>query len=376
MTVLLLLFTSAALSGMVLILLSNLLALPGLRESDASGIVSSVSVLVPARNEAAVIGSAVRCLLQQSYPCLEFLILDDSSEDCTERAALEASGNDNRLRVFRGRPIPGGWLAKNWACHQLAGEASGEILIFSDADVHWHPRAAAALLSELGRTGADMLAIMPSQKTVSWAERLCVPLMAFAIHAYLPALAVHCTRYPLLAAANGQCIAFRRSAYIRLGGHASVRDNILDDIGLARRAKGAGLALRMAEAHGFITCRMYRDWRTVREGYAKNIFAGFGGAAGLIAATVFHWLVFLVPWGLLGAGFTGAAVPWHPFWALILICAGVFVRALTAWRTGQRVGDALLMPISVLLMTAIAAQSLWWHWRHGGPLWKGRRAVP
>jgi len=85
----------------------------------------------------------------------------------------------------------------------LAGEASEEILIFADADVHWHPRAAAALICELSRSGADMLAIMPSQKTVSWAERLCVPVMAFAIHAYLPAVAVHRTRYPLLAAANG-----------------------------------------------------------------------------------------------------------------------------------------------------------------------------
>lgn len=376
MTVLLLIVASAALSGMVLILLSNLLAFPGLGDSNASGIVASVSVLVPARNEAAVIGSTVSCLLQQTYPYLEILILDDSSEDCTARAALEASGNDNRLRVFGGSPIPGGWLAKNWACHQLAGEASGEILIFADADVHWQSRAVAALICELSRSGADMLAIMPSQKTVSWPERLCVPLMAFAIHAYLPAVAVHRTRYPLLAAANGQCIAFRRSAYIRLGGHASVRDSILDDVGLARRAKRAGLTLRMAEAHGLITCRMYRDWRTVREGYAKNILAGFGGAAGLIAATVFHWVVFLVPWGLLGSGFMGAAVPWHPFWALLLVCAGVFVRALTAWRTGQRVGDALLLPVSVLLMTAIAAQSLWWHWRYGGPLWKGRRAVP
>lgn len=376
MTVLLLILASVALSGMVLILLSNLAAFPGLRDCNAAGIAASVSVLVPARNEAAVIGATVRSILQQSYPCRELLILDDGSEDGTERAALEASGNDNRLRIFRGDPIPGGWLGKSWACQQLAGEASGEILIFADADVRWHDRALAALLCELERSGADMLAVMPSQKTVSWTERLCVPLMAFAIHAYLPAVAVHRTSFPLLAAANGQCIALRRTAYDRLGGHASVRDNILDDIGLARRAKRAGLTLRMAEANGLITCRMYRDWRTVREGFAKNVLAGFGGTAGLLAATVFHWVVFLVPWGLLIVGFSGTDVPWHPYWALLLVCAGIFVRALTAWRTGQRAGDAPLLPVSVLLMTVIAAQSLWWRWRFGGPLWKGRRAVP
>ena len=376
MTALLLILATAALSGMVLILLSNLMAFPGLRDCNAAGIAASVSVLIPARNEAAVIGPTVRSILQQSYPCRELLILDDGSEDGTERAVLETSGNDSRLRIFRGDPIPCGWLGKSWACHQLAGEASGEILIFADADVRWHEHALAALLCELERSSADMLAVMPSQKTVSWPERFCVPLMAFAIHAYLPAIAVHRTSFPMLAAANGQCIAVRRTAYDWLGGHASVRDNILDDIGLARRAKRAGLTLRMAEANGLITCRMYRDWRTVREGFAKNILAGFGGIAGLLAATVFHWVVFLVPWGLLIVGISGTDVPWHPYWALLLVCAGIFVRGLTACRTGQRAGDAPLLPVSVLLMTVIAAQSLWWHWRFGGPLWKGRRAVP
>ena len=131
MTALLLILASVALSGMILILLSNLAAFPSLRDCNAAGIAASVSVLVPARNEAAVIGGTVRSILQQSYPCRELLILDDGSEDGTERAALEASGNDNRLRIVRGDPIPGGWLGKSWACHQLAGEASGEILIFA-----------------------------------------------------------------------------------------------------------------------------------------------------------------------------------------------------------------------------------------------------
>ena len=131
----------------------------------------------------------------------------------------------------------------------------------------------------------------------------------------------------------------------------------------------------MAEADGLITCRMYRDWQSVRDGYAKNVLAGFGGPAGLIAGTLFHWVVFLAPWGLLGLGFAGMHVPWHPYWALLLVCAGLFVRAISAWRTRQRAADALLLPIAVLLMTGIAAQSLWWRWRYGGPLWKGRRAV-
>ncbi len=375
MTALLLVFASAALSAMILILLSNLRSFPGLNGANPSGSAAKVSVLVPARNEAGVIGASVHSLLRQSHSRLELLVLDDDSDDGTDKAAVEASKNDERMRIIRGEPIPDGWLAKNWACQQLAELAVGEILVFADADVHWQPHALDSLLYELVRTDANMLAVMPTQRTESWPERLCVPLMALAIHAYLPAVAVHRSNHPLLAAANGQCIAFNRAAYDSIGGHAAVRGNILDDIGLARRAKRAGLRLRMVEADGLITCRMYTDWQSVREGYAKNMLAGFGGAAGLIAGAVFHWVVFLVPWALLGLGFAGVSVPWHPFWALFLVCATLLVRGISSWRTGQRVGDALLLPVSVLLMTVIAGQSLWWHWRHGGPIWKGRRAV-
>lgn len=376
MTALLLSIASAALLGMFLILLSNLLFFPDLKEGNVFERNVGVSVLIPARNEAAVIGESVRSLLRQTHSRMELLILNDNSDDGTERVAIEASGNDHRLQVIPGKPVPRGWLAKNWACQQLAEQASGETLVFADADVIWQPRALDALLWELKRTGGDMVAVMPTQQTVSWPERLCVPLMALAIHAYLPAVAVHHTNHPLLAAANGQCIAFRRAAYDSLGGHASVRDSILDDVGLARRVKRVGLRLRMAEADGLIACRMYRNWKTVREGYAKNILSGFGGIAGLFASTVFHWVVFIVPWGLLGLGFAGGQVPWHPYWAALLVFSGVLIRAISAWRTGQRAGDAILLPISVLLMTGIAVQSAWWHWRYGGPLWKGRRAVP
>lgn len=151
---------------------------------------------------------------------------------------------------------------------------------------------------------------------------------------------------------------------------------MLDDVGLARLAKKAGLRLRMAEADGLITCRMYRDWLSVRDGFAKNILAGYGNAAGLVVGTVFCCLVFLAPWILLGLGFARANVPGHPLWALMLIATGLVVRGLTAWRIGQQVGDALLLPVSELLMTCIAAQALWWQLRYGGLMWKGRRTVP
>lgn len=321
-----------------------------------------VSVLIPARNEAAVIGDTVRALLAQTYTQCEVLVLDDQSSDGTAECALAAAAGDSRLRVLSGKLLPDGWLGKNWACRQLAEAAEGETLIFTDADVRWEPEAVALLLGEMAARNADLLSVWPTQQTETWAERLVVPLMALAIIGYLPLPAVHHLPWPIFAAANGQCLAFRRPAYEAVGGHAAVRDQVVEDVALARRIKAARLKLRLADGQRQINCRMYSGWPEVRDGFAKNILAGHGGSvAFLLLSTVFHWIVFVLPWLL-----------WPLDWRFgLLAAAGVAVRAMSAAATKQRIGDALLMPASSLLMTAIAFRSIAWHYR-GGPRWKGR----
>jgi chlorobactene glucosyltransferase len=187
---------------------------------------------------------------------------------------------------------------------------------------------------------------------------------------------VHYTPWRLFAAANGQCLAFRRRAYERIGGHDSVKAEVLEDVALSRRVKAHGLRLWMVDGAGLINCRMYTDWPSVRDGFAKNILAGYGGwAIFLILAALFHWLVFLMPWVWLVWGGLGGTLPLWPAWPLLLIGLGVGLRMVTAITTRQRPFEALLMPLSVLLMTWIAGLALWWQWRYGGPHWKGRRIV-
>lgn len=324
-----------------------------------------VSILIPARNEAAVIGDTVRAMLGQSYDALELLVLDDNSEDDTGARAVDAAKGDARFRLVNGRSLPPGWLGKNWACHQLAQAARGDLLLFVDADVGWQPTALAALLTMQQQQQADLLTVWPTQQTKTWAERLVVPLMMMVILAYLPILPVHYTPWRIFAAANGQCLLFRRAAYTRSGGHEAVRGQVVEDVALAQRIKAHGLRLRMATGNRQIGCRMYHSWPEVRDGFAKNLLAGHGGSVPfLLASTLFHWLVFLFPWVWLAA--TGAG------WPLLLAAVGVGVRMGTAVFSRQRPFDALLMPISVLLMTRIAVQSIWWQ-RTGGATWKGRK---
>jgi chlorobactene glucosyltransferase len=360
-------FVTVALVVISLTAVLNILTMPRLTRPKEKPPGLRVSILIPARNEAAVIGQTLDRLLRQSYPFAELLVLDDNSTDDTAVLIQQAAQRDSRIRLLNGQPLPNGWLGKNWACHQLAQAASGDLLIFTDADVGWQPEALAALVAQLEQEQADLLGIWPTQQTVTWGERLVVPLMALALLGYLPLPAAHQLPWPVFAAANGQCLAFRRRAYETIGGHAAVSDDVLEDVALARLVKKAGLRLRLSDGAGLITCRMYRSWTEVRDGFAKNILAGHGRSVPfLLLSTLFHWLIFVLPWIMLLFP-TARQMGWVWLWLL-----SVGVRAGTAVATRQRLQDALLMPISVLLMTRIAFQSILWHYS-GGPLWKGRK---
>ena len=330
---------------------------------------SVVSILVPARDEAPVIAETIRSWLNQDYPNYEVILLDDASADGTAEIALQTAAEDKRFRLLRGEPLPPGWLGKNWACHQLAQAARGDILLFTDADVRWSPAGLSAIVAEMPRTRADLLTVWPRQITHTWAERLIVPLMALSVIGYLSVLAVHSIPWTVFSAAIGQCLAFRRTAYEQIGGHVSVQSSVIEDMDFARAIKRKHLRLRMAEGAGLASTRMYHNWSEVRDGFAKNILQGHGGSVTfLLFSTLFHWSLFLFPWLWLAAGLAG----WGEWQApLILATLGVLVRALTAAVTRQRVQDALLMPVSVLLMTIIAMHSLHWHFR-GAAQWKGR----
>lgn len=371
-------FITAALSVIGLITLSNVLFFPRLRAADEQRDehdVPFVSVLIPARDEAPVIGQTITRLMSQDYANYEIILLDDGSTDGTADLARQAACGDARLLIIEGAPLPEGWVGKNWACHQMSQHASGDYFIFTDADVSWNENALNTLMREMIQTGADLYTVWPTQYTETWPERLCVPLMAMVVVGYLPVIGTHHVPLSVFGAANGQCMAWNRAAYERIGGHEIVKSNVLEDVTLARMVKAHGLKLRMADGGGLIACRMYENWPDVRDGFAKNILQGYGGSViALLLATAFHLLLFIVPWAWL---LLGPLIEWPgwPEWPLSLVLIGLTVRALTAGFTGQRVHDSLLMPLSVLLMTRIAIQAIWWRYHYGGPLWKGRVAT-
>ena len=356
-------FVLVALCIIALTTISNVLLFKRLRHKAPTQ-APHVHVLIPARNEAAVISQTISALLQQTYPNYSVTLLDDHSEDGTADIAQKASKGDARLRIIKGADLPAGWMGKSWACHQLAQQAEGDFLLFTDADVHWQPQGLAAVMGMMQQTEADLLSVWPTQQTVTWGERLTVPLIAMVIMGYLLIVMTHYAPLAIFGAANGQCMLWRRSAYDKIGGHEAVANNVLDDVSQARLVKQADLRLRMADGNGLVQCRMYDSWPAVRDGFAKNILAGYGSAAALVLATIFHWVVFLLPYvWLFDVNLR--------LYGLLAIAMAFGIRALSAAATHQRIRDSLLMPVSVLLMTRISVQALRWN-VSGGPRWKGR----
>lgn len=358
---------------LLVIAVSNLLALRRLGKYPPPPYFPRISVLVPARNEEAVIENCVRSLLAQDYPDFEVLVLDDSSTDGTGDLLASLAREDGRLRVLAGQPLPEGWMGKHWACQQLADAATGELLLFTDADTVHHPSALRAGVAALLAERADLITGFPHQRVVAWGERLTVPSISWCIFSFLPLLLAHRVRAPALSASNGQWMFFRRSAYEAVGGHASVRTSPVDDIALGQRVKAKGLRWRLVDVGDFVSCRMYSGFRAAVEGFTKNLFAVFDFR---LAEYLFVWvwmtLVTVEPLAVsllwpLGIG----REMFSPWLALTAVGEMLALWLLVMARLRFPLYLAFLYPAHILVLVFIAFRSLVWTLT-GRATWKGR----
>lgn len=310
-------------------------------------------MLIPARDEAATIGACLARLREESV--VEVLVLDDGSRDATAMIAIDAGA-----RVLTGAPLPAGWLGKPHACAALAKAASGDVLVFLDADVQLRPGAIGAAVALLESTGLDLVSPHPRELAVTAAERLVQPLLQWSILTFLPLRLAERSPYAALSAANGQFLVVRRAAYERAGGH--VPDAVLDDLALLRAIKRTGGRGVVVDGTDLAACRMYDGWRSLRDGYGKSLWTAFGSSAGSAAALGVLALAYLVP--------PLAALRGSRIGALGYAVA-VLGRVITARRTGGREMDAAAHPASIALLAWLTVRSHVQHAR-GKARWKGR----
>jgi glycosyltransferase involved in cell wall biosynthesis len=337
-----------------------------------------ISVLIPARDEAARIGACLDGLARQTYRDFELIVVDDGSTDGTAEVVRAYTGGIPGLRVVSGAALPDGWAGKPWACWQAAARAQGEWLLFLDADVAPGPDLLAALVARAEARRLDLLTLMPLLRLGSLAERLALPAFMSLLYSLYPLDRVSDPAAPI-AFANGQCLLVRRAAYDALDGHRAVRDSILEDTHLGQRAQAAGLRLEAAAAPDLIAVRMYTGWRSLAEGLSKNAVAGFrsGGARSSFVAARQALIAFL-PFALLIAGVWGD----HGGSSLqvALVVHGVVMAAVTlatcAWLARRRyrlgVGWGLLYPLGLAIYFGLAGSAFARLATGRGVVWKGR----
>jgi hypothetical protein len=332
--------------------------------ADPPPVRESVSLLVPARNEAPHVGACVRALMaQRDVDDLEILVLDDASTDGTADIVRRVAGNDPRVRVWTGQPLPVGWLGKPYACHQLAVAASGRVLVFVDADVRLEPNAVAATVAVMRAAELDLVCPYPRQLADGMGPRLVQPLLQWSWLTFLPLGLAERSDRPSLAAANGQLLAVTAAAYTRCGGHASVRNEVLEDIALLRSLKRVGGRGGVVDGTRIASCRMYDDWRAICDGYAKSLWSAFGSPVAAAAVVAVLVVCYVVPPLAALAGSRVGATGYG---------SAVLGRALVARRVGGRTWpDALAHPASILAFGWLTARS--WRRRKSHRLtWKGR----
>jgi glycosyltransferase involved in cell wall biosynthesis len=245
-----------------------------------------VSIIVPARNEEASLGSCLESLVAQAGVSMEIIVVDDHSTDRTREIANSFGG----VHLMEAEPLAPDWTGKNNAVTTGARAARGSWLLFTDADTVHLPGSLARTLSEAEQHGADLLSYSPEQIAVTFWEMATLPVVFAELARQYPPSKVSDPNSPD-AAANGQYLLVRREAYESVGGHAAVASDILEDVALARAFKAAGLKIRFRYAADAVRTRMYRNFRQLREGWTKNLALLFPNPGWLAAKTLANWVM-------------------------------------------------------------------------------------
>lgn len=340
-------------------------------ETDQSVSSEQLSIIIPARNEEHNLPTLLCSLTAQTVRPREIIVVDDGSTDRTAEIARQ-----HGAMVVASQPLPDGWRGKTWACHQGAQAATGDLLLFADADAWFEPDGLACVLSFVAapRQSAANSASEDLRRSAEPPQR--TPVGAFSVGPY------HAVRKPyedlsLFFNFNmtvgtapdglfGQMLLVDRGSYQRVGGHEAVKGRTLENFFLAQQCRAAGIPVRSATGQGVFSFRMYPNGlRELIAGWTKGFASGAGQTPRGVLLLVVAWMIglMLAPLGWLGTG------DWLRWGLLYVLCAaqvGWFSRRIGSFRRLT----ALLYPVPLIFFFAVFARSAM---RSGKQVsWKGR----
>ncbi len=328
----------------------------------------TIAVLLPVRNEQRNIRQCLDSILAQQG-VTEIIVLDDQSTDDTAEMAAELLGSDPRAQLILGESDPPeNWLGKPWACARLAAATNADVLVFVDADVVLEPSAVVASTDLLIAEGLAMLCPYPQQDANTALTRLIQPLLQWSWLTFIPYRYSMTAQPPSMAVGNGQLALFTRDAYLQVGGHHAVANEVVEDIALARALRSAGMRTAVVDGHQIATCKMYATDRELIDGYTKSLWQAFGPPVQQLSTLGLLAYLYLLPPIALSSSDRPTRVS-----TIVAMAAAVVGRGLVAHRTGQRIlPEVAFAPVAVGGLIALTALSTYRRAR-GQLTWKGRR---
>ena len=330
-----------------------------------------VSAIVPARNEQDVIAACVESLAAQKV-ILEILVVDDQSTDKTKEIVDGLTARLGKVRLLEIMHLPAGWVGKNNAVWMGARESKGEWLLFTDADAVHEGDSAAKGVEIAERTGSVLVSFSPEQQLETWFEKSLIPYVYCRLGARFTYAEVNDPQ-KTAAAANGQFLLIRRDIYEAVRGHASVAGEVLEDVALAKRVKGAGYRIWFGSGRGVVRVRMYRSFQSMWQGWTKNLYPLMGGSE---ATTAAEFVRAVLP---LAATAVAGVLAWEfaESWVLAFAVSAVGVAAMAvadsvALRRNQFPPRLIFYGIPGRLLFAGVLRASFRSHRKGKLEWKGR----
>jgi chlorobactene glucosyltransferase len=344
-----------------------------------------ISVCVPARNEERNIRACLESILGQDYPNFEVIVLDDRSTDKTPEILQRLAPQDKRLKIIHGADLSTGWAGKPHALFQASSAARGDWLCFVDADTFLSPNTLSACYTKATGTRADMFTIMTFQILGSFWEKVVMPIVMTALSVGFSPRKVN-DPDSKDAIANGQFILIKRAVYDAIGGHESVKDQIVEDKAISEQVKWNGYRLIVANGYSVARTRMYTSLAEMWEGWTKNIYLGlrdrpslvllgiFGAFLALVAALLLPlWPLFGFIWYLQSGGWLALAVIAMAFlfWTIV-----IYARSRVSIGMGISPWYSLTLPLGAAVFAAMMLTSTWRVLSGKGVTWKGRIYTP
>jgi glycosyltransferase involved in cell wall biosynthesis len=331
-----------------------------------------ISAIVPARNEEAVIADCIESLAQQAE-IFEILVVDDQSADRTAEIVEELSRRDPRIRLLKALELPTGWVGKNHAVWIGSREAQGDWLLFTDADAVHAADSAARAMDLATQHNAALVSFSPEQVTTTWYEKSLIPYVYCRLSHKFSFDEVN-DPHSEAAAANGQFILVRRDAYEAIGGHASVANEVLEDVALAMRVKSAGYLIWFASGKGIVRVRMYRSFSAMWEGWKKNLSQLMGERVETVRAEIVRAVSPVL--GILVATTAVANLTKSLVATIATFVGGLLVASAMYWRELRRAHSPSRLILYGVPGSLLFAGVLWASYRshrRGKVVWKGRK---